>query len=114
MKFGAVVWWATPVEITSSFARLWRMKQIDEAGLTNAFRCLDEFRRDWLEIGPSFSLREIAEGLPERCGLRAADALQLAAALTWTMHLPRGRPFLSGDQRLLGAARQLGFRTIEI
>lgn len=114
MAYSTVVWWAAPVEITSSFARLWRMKQIDEAGLTTAFRCLEEFRTDWYEIEPSSPLREIAEELPSRYGLRAADALQLAAALTWTMHRPQGRPLLSGDQRLLDAARQLGFKTIEI
>lgn len=90
------------------------MKQIDEADLTKAFRCLDEFRTAWYEVQPSSSLREIAEELPSRYGLRAADALQLAAALTWTMHRPQGRPFLSGDQRLLDVARQLGFMTIEI
>jgi predicted nucleic acid-binding protein len=113
-KYELIVWWAAPVEVHSAFARLRRMKQISEEELAEAYRRLDVLRTDWREIGPSFALRELAEEFPHRYELRAADALQLAAALTWAMHRPQGRPFLSGDQRLLEAARQLGFKTIEI
>lgn len=113
-QYEPIVWWAASVEVHSAFARLRRMNQISAEQLSNAYHRLDALRPDWQEVEPSSSLRELAEELPSRYGLRAADALQLAAALTWTMHRPHGRPFLSGDQRLLDAARQLGFRTIEI
>jgi hypothetical protein len=46
--------------------------------------------------------------------LRAADALQLAAALIWCNHYPRGRTFISGDERLLEAAEREGFDVIKI
>lgn len=113
-QFEVVVWWAAPVEMASAFARLLRMKDIDEHQLFDANRCMEELRIDWAEIEPTPSLRQLAESFPTRFGLRAADSLQLAAAAIWTMHHPAGRPFLSGDQRLLAAAADLGFRTIAL
>ncbi len=112
--YDAMVWWATPVEIASAFARLLRMKDIDQPALAKAHRYLDRLRTQWLEIEPSGPLRDFAEELPARYNLRAADALQLAAASTWTMHRPANRPLISGDQRLLEAARSMGFHAIEI
>ncbi|HEX5233770.1 MAG TPA: PIN domain-containing protein [Silvibacterium sp.] len=113
-QYQAVVWWATPVEIASAFARLHRMKEIDGLRLAQAHGYLLELRTQWQEMDPSPSLRDYAEALLASYSLRAADALQLAAASTWTMHRPANRPLISGDQRLLEAARQMGFRTIEI
>lgn len=43
--------------------------------------------------------------------LRAADALQLGAALVWANHRPMRRLFLTFDQRLAEAARGEGFTT---
>jgi predicted nucleic acid-binding protein len=62
---------------------------------------------------PSDSLRDEAERLIDRFPLRAADALQLAAALSWCIGRPKGRVFISGDRQLLDAARELGFHVIE-
>lgn len=113
-EYEAMIWWAAPVEVCSAFARLVRMKQIDSLEFAEAQRRLNKFRTRWQEIEPSNSLREFAEELPARYGLRAADAFQLAAASIWTMHRPAGRPFISADQKLVEAARQMGFRTIAI
>jgi hypothetical protein len=113
-QYDVIVWWATPVEIASAFARLLRMRDINQSATTEAQRYMDRLRTQWQEIEPSFSLRDLAEELPARHGLRAGDALQLAAASTWTMHRPANRPFLSGDQKLLEAARRMGFRAIPI
>jgi predicted nucleic acid-binding protein len=113
-RYDVVAWWATPVEARSSLARLVRMLEIDRVQRDNAIDRFEELRMDWTEIGPSESLRYFAEGLPDRFALRAGDALQLAAAYTWTMQRPTGRPFISGDKRLLDAADQLGFRTIAV
>lgn len=109
-----VTWWATPVEARSSLARLVRMQELDQLRLTDAVDRLGELKALWKEIDPSESLRDFAEELPERFGLRAGDALQLAAAYTWVMQKPAGRPFISGDKRLLDAAEQMGFRTIAV
>jgi uncharacterized protein len=109
-----VVWWATAVEIRSALARLARMQQASTDELAEACRLLHDLRHDWLEIAPSDSVRSMAEDLPDRFGIRAGDALQLAAAYAWTMQRPAGRPFICGDKRLLDAAEQLGFRTIAV
>lgn len=109
-----VVWWATPVEIRSALARLVRMQQASIDELAEACRLLQDLRHDWVEIGPSDTVLSIAEGLPDRFALRAGDALQLAAAYTWVMQRPAGRPFISGDRRLLDAAEQLGFRAMAV
>lgn len=82
--------------------------------LYKAIDRLEDLRIDWMEIDPSDALRSFAEDFPDRFALRAADALQLAAAFEWTMQRPAGRPFISGDKRLLDAAGQLGFRTIAV
>lgn len=113
-SFEIVAWWATSVEARSSLARLVRMMELDQMELDKAIDRLEDLRIDWMEIDPSDSLRYFAEGLPDRFALRAADALQLAAAFEWTMQRPAGRPFISGDKRLLDAAGQLGFRTIAV
>ena len=74
---------------------------------------LDYLRRNWREIDPTYRLRERAESLVDRFELTAADAMQLAAALTWCVGHPRNRPFISGDSHLLDAARASGFQAIE-
>lgn len=113
-RFEIVAWWATPVEARSSLARLVRMLELDEAERNKAINRLEDLRLDWREIDPTESLRHFAEGLPDRFALRAGDALQLAAAYTWAMQRPAGRPFITGDKKLLDAAEQLGFRTIAV
>lgn len=113
-RFEIVAWWATSVEARSSLARLVRMMELDQMELDKAIDRLEDLRIDWMEIDPNDSLRSFAEDLPDRFALRAADALQLAAACLWTMQRPAGRPFISGDKRLLDAAEQLGFRTIAV
>jgi len=109
-----VVWWATTLDIRSALARLVRMQQASIAELADSYRLLQKLRQDWQEILPSDSLRNLAEDFPDRFALRAADALQLAAAYIWTMNRPAGRPVISGDKRMLEAAEQLGFRTIAV
>jgi predicted nucleic acid-binding protein len=44
--------------------------------------------------------------------LKAADALQLAAAWTWCSGDAQGCTFISGDAQLLEAARQVGFQVV--
>jgi len=43
----------------------------------------------------------------DRYDLRAADSLQLAAALVWCEDVPQGRAFFTADQKL-GEAALLG------
>lgn len=113
-KYRVVVWWATPVEVRGAFARLLRIGQLTSSGNVQAQVILAQLRSKWQEISPDQPLRDQAERLLDRFTLKAADALQLAAALAWTFGRPRARAFISGDTQLLEAARQLGFQDLRI
>ena len=103
------VWWSSPVEMTSAFARLLRNQEIDQQDFRLAMARLTELRRRWIEVQPTETLRDLAEMLLQRYPLRAADAMQLAAALIWSKLLPRKRIFVCFDGRLAEAASKEGF-----
>src|SRR5215475_5769086 len=90
-----VVWWASSVEVHSSVARLHRQGKLRDVEKKGALSRLDVLSRAWREILPSDSLRDLAGQLLDTYELRAADSLQLAAALTWCQHRPSRRAFLS-------------------
>ncbi|PYV70757.1 MAG: hypothetical protein DMG97_18445 [Acidobacteria bacterium] len=68
----------------------------------------------WKEILPADFVRELARRLLEGYELRATDALQLSAALTWCRERPARRTFISSDTRLSKAAVAAGFSVIEL
>ena len=103
------VWWGTPVETASAFARLARAGELDPQNLRVAMTRLAALREMWIEVQPSEGLRDLAEELIERHPLRAADALQLAAAVVWSRRHPRKRAFVCLDGRLAEAAGKEGF-----
>ena len=111
--YGIVVWWCTAVEVRSAFARLMRVRELTRAGQVLAEKSLEQMENRWIEVQPTEALRSEAEGLLTRFPLRAADALQLAAAMTWALDRPQGRVFICGDTQLLEAARGLGFQAEE-
>lgn len=105
-----VAWWGTPVECTSAVARRER-----EGALTadEAARVLDqlrEFAQGWQEVLPSEPVRSTAQRLLRMHPLRAADSLQLAAALVAADGDPGTVEFVALDDRLNDAARREGFR----
>jgi predicted nucleic acid-binding protein len=104
-----VAWWGTPIEARSAFARLAREGRLSDAERGRAIRLLDQIRQSWDEIQPSEQVRSIAETLPDRYGVRASDAAQLAAALVWCGERPRRRSFVCFDDRLAEAAAAAGF-----
>ena len=104
-----VVWWGTPIEARSAFARLVRERQLTTSQRVSAVRLLGQLHLSWDEILPTEKLRSLAVDLPDAHSLRAADAAQLAAALVWCRERPRGRPFVCFDDRLRAAAEALGF-----
>jgi predicted nucleic acid-binding protein len=105
----AVVWWATPVEIASAVARLLRMQQLDSSDWTKARKLAKRLASSWFVIQPSDALRARSIELVDRYDLRAADSLQLAAALEWCEEVPEGHVFLTIDQMLREAALLSGF-----
>jgi predicted nucleic acid-binding protein len=106
-----VVWWTTPVEMASALARLVRMKQLNNVDWTKARQLATALADTWFVIQPSDAVRARAMHLVDRYDLRAADALQLAAALVWCEDVPQDRVFLTTDQKLQEAATLSGFDT---
>jgi predicted nucleic acid-binding protein len=105
----AVVWWGSLVECTSALERRQRAGQLKPADRRHAGQLLVQLAEVWSEVEPSRVLRERALRLLSSHNLRAADALQLAAALVWAEERPAGRTFICLDERLREAARQDGF-----
>jgi predicted nucleic acid-binding protein len=103
------VWWACRLECSSALDRLRRDGSLDEDGLDRGLRALQTLADGWYEVQPSHELRARAMRLLRVHPLRAADAVQLAAALIASSEDPSYLPFFSADGRLLEAARKEGF-----
>ena len=108
----AVAWWATRVECASALFRLRREGVIDETALTRALKKVDVFFEKCLEVGPSEEVRKRAIRILRAHPLRAAGALQLAAALIACREDPASLPFVSSDQGLRAAAEKEGFTVL--
>ncbi len=113
-SFAPVVWWGSLVEVHSAIARLHREAVLTSVERDGALARLALLAEGWREILPDDALRGLAATLLDSHWLRAADSLQLAAALTWSHHRPQGKRFLCGDQRLSQAARSAGFAVTEL
>jgi len=106
-----LVWWGTPVECVSAAARLRREGVIDIEGESQIHSLLSMLQDAWTEVLPSQEVRRTASRLLRVHPLRAADALQLSAALVWS-GAPEGEEFVTFDERLALSARLEGFRVI--
>lgn len=104
-----VVWWGSVVECLSAIGRQERSGALSHSGADEARRVLAAISAGWTEVVPSEEVRGQAGTLLRRHPLRAADALQLAAALIWSEGRPRGHRFMTLDERLASAARGEGF-----
>jgi predicted nucleic acid-binding protein len=102
------------VEIHGAICRLRQNQEISDIEKQASLMRLRTLRFGWRELVPDDSLRELARGALEKYPLRAADALQLAAALTWCQQRPRKRAFITADQRLAQAARSAGFNVLTL
>ena len=103
------VWWGTSVECVSALARVER----DGGVVHEAFGRLDDFARSWVEVVASNAVRRTANRLLRVHPLRAAAALQLAAALVAAEGEPRSLPFVTLDGQLAAAATREGFPVIQ-
>ena len=104
-----IVWWGTPLEARSAFARLHRERQLSGDERLTSVRLLDQLRVTWDEILPTKKVQSLAEDLPDAHGVRAGDAAQLAAALVWCRERPKQRAFVCFDESLRAAAATIGF-----
>jgi len=104
-----VTWWGTSVECLSALMRLAREGSLADDDVRDAERRLHELRNGWDEVLPGEACRRTAERMLRVHALRAADALQLAAALIAADHDPSRLEVVSLDQRLIEAGRKEGF-----
>jgi uncharacterized protein len=103
------VWWGTPVELASAAARLRRMGEVDDAAYVRILSKIGPLAQSAEEVQPTEEVRQTALRLIRIHDLRAADSLQLAAALVWARHIPTGLGFVCLDARLRTAAEKEGF-----
>lgn len=108
-----VAWWGTAVECASAAARLRREEILTVADEERVLELLEVLRDSWIEVLPSSELREQAMRLLRVHPLKAADALQLAAARTWAGP-GTGAQLVTFDERLALAARLEGFRVLPV
>lgn len=104
-----LVWWGTPVECASAIARREREGMLELAEASAALERLRSLSRAWHEVLPSDSLRGLAQRLLRVHTLRAADSLQLAAALVAADGEAASLELVSLDERLNAAAAREGF-----
>lgn len=104
-----VIWWATPLECQSALQRRHRENPLPADQLSAAIERLRQLVQHADTIAPTDELRRRAARLLSFHPLRAADALQLAAALVWCEEQPHGESFVTLDARLREAASKEGF-----
>lgn len=106
------VWVMSRVEIASAIAR----RRRDRPALANFFdRVSQDILRaseDWLAIADVLAVRDHAERIVRSHPLRAADALQLGAAIVAAEAEPASLEFATLDRRLADAAAREGFQIL--
>jgi len=107
-----VVWWASRVECISAMARRQREGGLSAEADREARAVLSAMSGQWSEVQPTEIVRERAERLLAVHTLRAADGLQLAAALVWAEESPKGLEVVCLDRNLSEAAMREGFTVL--
>ena len=107
-------WWGTEVECASAICRGQRAGSLRADAVHAAFLRLTALRAGWHEVEPGDDVRESAKRFLRVHDLRAADALQLAAAFFAAEARPATLEFVTLDDRLLEAARREGFPTTRV
>ena len=110
----AVVWWGTLGECASAIARLEQDGALSATDAAESFSRLDALAPSWMQIDPSDEIRESARRFLRVHPLRAAGALQLAAALVAAERRPSTLAFVTFDDRLREAAGKEGFLLEEL
>lgn len=107
-----VVWWGALIEGYSALARLRREQILTGEEEMQSRQVFLRLSSQWTEVRPSNLVRDQASRVLLLHPLRAADALQLAAALVWAGSQIPSLEFVCLDQRLREAASREGFQVI--
>jgi uncharacterized protein len=106
-------WWGAPLEIASALARRERESLLTADQVSETLAALSTFAAGWHEIVPTDAVRRTAERLLRTHPLRAADSLQLSAAIIAANHDPTSLEMVCLDNRLTLAARREGFTVLD-
>ena len=107
-----VVWTLTHVEAVSALRRLVREESLLESEAHRAEQVLEEVLARAHTVADVERVKETACRLLRTHALRAADAMQLGAALEWADGSARGLVFHTLDRRLALAAEREGFAVV--
>lgn len=108
------IWIMTRVEVLSAIARKKREQPELAALWTRAIRDVNEMALRWTEIWDAAATRLHAERIVMDYPLRAADALQLGAAIVAADGDPHSLELVTLDRRLADAARREGFPVLGV
>ena len=106
---GMTTWMMTRIEVVSAVAKRNREQPELAALWSRAIRDVNEIASRWIEISDAVATRRHAERIILDHPLRAADALQLGAALVAAAGDPQSLEFVTLDRKLGEAARREGF-----
>jgi predicted nucleic acid-binding protein len=109
-----LVWWGSEVERVSVLGRLERAAALDAKAIALALDRLKKLANGWHEIEPNEIVRETAMRFRRVHPLRAADALQLAAAFIAAERRPASLQVITLDERLADADRREGFALVDV
>lgn len=106
------LWTLTPVEVCSAVFRLVREGALAERAALQAETRVERLVRASAVVVDVEGVKARARRLLRVHQLRAADALQLGAALAWAADAPAGRCLCTFDERLGLAAAREGFEVL--
>ena len=107
-----MVWILSEVEIISALWRRRRANELTEIVRADAQRQMDLTLSNAVTVADVPAVVRRARRLLASHTLRAADAMQLAAALLACEDEPSRLPFVTIDDRLADAAAQVGFTVV--
>ena len=103
------VWWGAPVEYVAALSRRERDGSLATSEVSEHLVQLHALAQVWYEVQPGRRIRTMAQRLLRVHPLKAADSLQLAAALAVAEDDPSSVGFVCFDARLNRAAAREGF-----
>ena len=106
---GVALWWGAHVEYAAAVSRRERERILTAQQAATLPRRFNTLAQSCHEVQPAPRIRLLAQRLLRVHPLKAADALQLAAALTVAEDDPASIGFVSLDARLNRAAAREGF-----
>lgn len=114
LEDGAILtWWGSEIECVSAIARLERENRLTSRETSFALERLDGLASSWHRIESIETIRQTARRFLRVHALRAADALQLAAAFLASEGQPPSLGFVCLDNRLGAAAQKEGFPLVD-